>query len=362
MVLAAGFGERMRPLTETRAKPSLPMLNRSLIVHTLDYLRRQGVSEVVINLHHRPDSIRGAVGDGSRLGIRVTYSEEPVILGTAGGLKRAEAQFRGTGSFMMINSDSITDCDLGSALKKHRESRALATMVLTSPQRDEDYGVVEVGDRDRIERIAGRPQGGPLPHTGRYIFTGLHIMEPEILDAIPADGPSEINRDVYPRLVSEGKLIKAFVHTGFWRELGNPRLYIDGSIALLNQGGDPWLADLRVSEGIYLDRLSLPSGTITEPPILLGRGSTVGRSCSLLGGVISGRQVQIDDGCGIHSSIIWDGARIGDGAKLSDCIVTSGVYVPPGATLSGKIILRAAGYQGRRDRLERLGTCFMVGI
>jgi NDP-sugar pyrophosphorylase family protein len=362
MVLAAGFGERMRPLTETRAKPALPLLNRTLIVHTLNYLQRHGVSEVVINLHHQPDSIRGTVGDGSRSAIKVSYSEEPVILGTAGGLKRAEAHFRGSGSFVMINSDSITDCDLGSALKKHRESGALATMVLTSPRREEDYGVVEVDERDRIVRIAGRPEGNPLPQTGRYTFTGLHVMEPEILDAIPADGPSEINRDIYPRLLSEGKMIRAFVHSGFWRELGNPRLYIDGSIALLSQGGDASLKDLRASEGIYLDRVSLPPGTVTEPPILLGRGTNLGRSCSLLGGVISGRQVQIGDGCGISSSIIWDGARIGDGVKLTDCIVTSGVYVPPGVTLSGKIILRAAGYQGRRNRLERLGTCYMAGI
>ncbi len=362
MVLAAGFGERMRPLTESRAKPSLPLLNRPLIAHTLEYLRRHGVTEAVINLHHQPESIRGAVGDGSRLGIKVSYSEEPGILGTAGGLKKAEDPFRGGGTFLMINSDFVTDCDLGAALKKHRETGALVTMVLTSPRQDAAYGVVEVDDRDRVLRIAGRPTGVSGERTGRYNFIGLHIIEPEVLDAIPAGGRSEINRDIYPRLLEDGKPIRAFIHPGFWREFGTPQLYIDGSIALLGQGVDPPLNNLRAAEGIYLDGVSTPEDTVLEPPILLGRGTTVGRRCSLVGGVIIGRQVRIGNGCGLRSTIVWDGARIGDDAKLADCIVTSGVYVPPGVSLSGKMILRVDGFQGRRDRLERLGTCYMAGF
>src|SRR6185503_8431039 len=130
MVLAAGLGERMWPLTEDRAKPSLPLLNRPIIAHTLEHLARHGVKEAVINLHYHPESIRGIVSDGSKLGIKVHYSEEPIILGTAGGLKKAEPLLQGSGSFFLVNSDSLTDCDLTAALKKHRESGALATMVL----------------------------------------------------------------------------------------------------------------------------------------------------------------------------------------------------------------------------------------
>lgn len=362
MILAAGFGERMRPLTESRAKPSLPLLNRPLITHTLEYLRRHGVTEAVINLHHKPDSIRGAVGDGSRLGIKVSYSEEPNILGTAGGLKKAEDPFRGGGTFLMINSDFVTDCDLGAALKKHRETGALVTMVLTSLRHNVAYGVVEVDDRNRVLRIAGRPTGNPGVQASHYHFIGLHIIEPEVLDAIPAGGRSEINRDIYPRMLEDGKAIRAFIHPGFWHEFGTPQLYIDGSIALLRQGNDPSMNILRASEGIYLNSVSLPEDAVLESPILLGKGTTIGRKCSLLGGVITGRQVRIGNGCGLRSTIVWDGARIGDDARLADCIVTSGVYVPPGVSLSGKMLLRVDGFQGRKDRLERLGTCYMAGF
>jgi NDP-sugar pyrophosphorylase family protein len=361
MILAAGLGERMRPLTESRAKPSLTLLNRPMIVHTLHYLKRFGVTEVVINLHHQPESIRGVVGGGSRLGLKVHYSDEPVILGTAGGLKKAEAILRDGGSFALINSDFITDCDLGLALKKHRETAALATMVLTPIRAGVDYGVVETDDKDRVVRIAGKPPGDPDPHLGRYHFTGIHLLEPAIFDAIPAGRNVEINSEVYPGLITAGKPIRAFVHSGLWRELGTPQLYIDGSITLLKEGKDPLLQPLQTQPGIYLDRVVLPPETLLEPPALLGRGTTVGPKCSLQGAIV-GKQARLGKGCSLRSTVVWDGARIGDGAELSECIVTSGVYVPPEVTLSNKIIFRVEGYQGKKDRLERLGSCWMAGF
>ncbi len=362
MVLAAGLGERMRPLTEGRAKPSLPLLNRPIIAHTLDHLRRFGVTEVVINLHHHPESIRAVIGDGSRLGLKVHYSEEPVILGTTGGLKKAEGFLRGDGPFIMMNSDFVSDCDLDAVVRKHRESGAFATMVLTEPQAGVDYGVVELGERDRIVRISGRPPGTAGAQTARYVFTGIHILEPAILEEIPPGRKAEINSEVYPALISAGKLIRGFVHSGLWRELGTPQLYIEGSITLLKDGKEPSLRPLRSpSPGIYLDRVSVPPETILDPPVLLGRGVSVAARCSLQGTIV-GKQVRIGKGCTLRSTVVWDGARIGDGARLSDCIITSGVYVPPEVTLSNKIVLRVEGYQGKKERFERLGSSWMTGF
>ncbi|MBI4168602.1 MAG: NDP-sugar synthase [Acidobacteria bacterium] len=361
MILAAGLGERMRPLTEDRAKPSLPLLNRAIIVHALHHLKAHGVTEAVINLHHQPDSIRGIVGDGSRHGIVVRYSEEPVILGTAGGLKKAEPLLRGAGTFIMVNSDSLSDCDLGAALWEHRQAGALATLVLAPPRPGADYGIVETAEQYRIARIAGRPPGDPVPGAGRFHFTGVHIFEPEIFDEMPAAGKSDINSDVYPRLIAAGRTINAFVHAGFWRELGTPGLYLEGSLALLREREVPGLARLRAAEGIYLDDASPPSNAVLEPPILIGRGTIIG-SRALLGAVVIGRQAKIGKGASLRSTIVWDGARIGEGTSLSECIVTSGVYVPPGVSLSGKIFLRAEGHGGTRRRFERIGSCWVTGL
>src|SRR5207245_974050 len=314
MILAAGLGERMRPLTEGRAKPSLPLLNRPIIAHTLDFLKRFGVTEVVINLHHHPESIRAVIGDGSRLGLKVHYSEEPVILGTAGGLKKAEGFLRGEGPFILINSDFVSDCDLDAVLRKHRDSGALATMVVTAPQPGADYGLVELGERERIVRISGRPPGTSGTQTERYIFTGIHLFEPAILEEIPSGRKVEINSEVYPALISTGKLIRGFVHSGLWRELGTPQLYIEGSVALLKAGKEPSLRPLRSSlPGVYLDRVGLPPDTILDPPVVLGRGVSVAARCSLQGTIV-GKQVRIGKGCTLRSTVLWDGARVRDGA------------------------------------------------
>ncbi len=361
MILAAGLGERMWPLTEERAKPSLPLINRPMIAHTLEHLARHGVQEAMINLHCHPESIRGLVGDGKKYGVKVHYSDEPVILGTAGGLKKAETFLKGSGPFFMLNSDSVSDCDLGAALKKHRESAALATMVLVPQDPKSGYSTVEMDQRDRIVRIAGNPSGSSDPVAGRYFFAGIHILEPDIFEAIPA-GKSEINSDIYPRLISAGKVIKGFVHTGFWKEIGNPRLYLEGSLALLRGVKDPSLASIQSSEGIYLDRVVLPKDVAIEPPVFVGRGASIGPESALLGGVVIGRQATIGKACSLRSTLVWDGARIGDGSRLSECIVTSGVFVPAGVSLTNKIFLRAEGYQGKKQRMERLGGCWMINL
>jgi NDP-sugar pyrophosphorylase family protein len=373
MILAAGLGERMRPLTETRAKPSLPLLNRPLIVQTLTYLKGFGVDEVVINLHYQPESIRGVVSDGRRIGVKVHYSEEQLILGTAGGLKKAEAYFRGSGgsgTFILINGDFFTDCDLGAVIADHKRSGAVSTMVLTPHRPGTNYGSVEIDSTGQVIAIAGQRRGLGIDkvasETGvgveSHTFTGIHVLEPAIFDLIPPGVKSEINREIYPALMQKGGSIRGWVHNGVWFEMGTPRLYLEGNLALLSSGNDSGLQPLRQSEGVFLEQMTLPASVNASPPLLVGRGSTMGERCSVQGGVIIGRQCRIGAGCALRSSMIWDGARLGDKVQLTDCIVTSGVFVPPNSSLSGRVLFRVEGYQGKRDHLERVGSAWAARL
>lgn len=349
MVLAAGLGERMKPLTWDRAKPAIPLLNRPAILHLLEHLARNGVDQVAINLHYRPESIRTLQPQIEALGLRVFLSQELTILGTAGGLKKAEP-FLTDGTLIMVNSDFVTDCPLLLACDHHRQTGSLATLVLTPFEEGTEYGPVEMDSSGRILRIAGRP--GPDTGARRYHFTGIHILEPAIFREIPPSVRSEINREIYPRLIEAGARISGYVHRGFWRELGTPQRYLQGSLDLLERGDAGYLQKGRLREGVY--SFSPPSalrGTI-EPLFLAGEGLDMAGD-TFAAGVILGNQVRLLRRSSLIRSILWDGVTVGEGSSLEECIVGSGIRIPEGTRLSRKMILDEGAYLGDRKGMEQ---------
>ncbi len=350
MVLAAGFGERMKPLTWNRAKPVLPLMNRPSILHLLEHLARCDVSEVGINLHYRPETIRQLTPSIQALGLRVSFLEEQEILGTGGGLKNFEPILR-NGTLVMVNSDFVTDCPIPLALDRHRRSGALATLILAPYREGTEYGAVEMDPSGRIVRIAGRP--GPESGQPRYHFTGIHLIEPAIFDEIPPRVKSEINREVYPKLIERGELIAGYLHEGFWRELGTPQRYLDGSLDLLNLGDLPCLQKLRIREGVYsatpIKSLSgqIDLGLLAGEKVVMEAGSSTSQ-------VILGDRVQLGRGARLRRVVAWDDAEIGADAVLDECIVSEKARVPKGARLSRRIVMDRSGYQGETKGLESL--------
>lgn len=350
MVLAAGYGERMKPLTWDRAKPALPLLYRPSILHLLEHLARNGVTEVAINLHYRPESIRALESRILELGLRVTFLEESVILGTGGGLKNAQS-YLSDGTVFMVNSDFVTDCSLLAVLDLHKRTRALATLVLTPYKEGTEYGAVEMDDTGRILRIAGRPE----KETGlpRYHFTGIHVLDSRIFSEIPPGVKSEINREVYPRLIERGERISGFVQNGFWKELGTPQRYLDGALELLARGDAPYLQRIRVREGVYS---ASPSASLLgqlEPAFLAGAGTKMEPGSSAAASSL-GDRVLLERGVKLERCVLWDEVRVGEGADLRECIAGFGARVPAGARLRRKIILDEASYLSDRKGLERI--------
>src|SRR5919106_1509950 len=185
MILAAGYGERLWPLTADRGKPALPVLGKPLVGYVAEYLAQNGVTEALVNLHHRPESVRKSLGDGSQFGLHLEYVYEPVILGTSGGLDNARGFFQ-EGTFICVNGKIITDIDLHAAIETHRRQNALATLVLKRNTRRERFSIVETED-GLLARFSGMPQptdvGGETD--APLMFTGIHILEPRIFEYIP---------------------------------------------------------------------------------------------------------------------------------------------------------------------------------
>lgn len=225
MILAAGLGTRLRPLTASTPKPLLPVGDIPLIVWNLLLLRQHGIHEVIINLHYLGHMIQEALGDGARWGIQLTYSNEPEILGTGGGLKAAEDFFSGE-DFLVLNGDTLIALDLSEMLQSHASCRPLATMVLREDPHLEQWGVVETAEDGRVLRINGRGCDPDRAHSRvkRRMFAGVHVLNPQVLVHCPAGQMSSII-DAYVKELERGSIIMGYDHVGYWSDVGTPERY-----------------------------------------------------------------------------------------------------------------------------------------
>ncbi len=222
MILAAGLGTRLRPLTNTIPKPLLPVAGTPLIVWNLLLLKRHGIQDVIINLHHLGPMIEQALGNGSRYGLRIQYSQEPVILGTGGGIKQAEPNFSGQ-PVLVMNGDTLVEIDLEALWTFYQRRNAAAALVLRPDPDAAKWGLVEVGEEGRIVRITGR--GKTEPGTTRpRMFAGIHILHPRLLREVPRGKESSII-DAYVAAIQRGDAVLGFDHEGYWSDIGTPERY-----------------------------------------------------------------------------------------------------------------------------------------
>jgi NDP-sugar pyrophosphorylase family protein len=222
MILAAGLGTRLRPLTNTIPKPLLPIAGTPLIVWNVLLLKRHGIHDVVINLHHLGPMIEQALGNGSKYGLKIYYSHEPVILGTGGGIKQAECHFSGE-PMLVLNGDTLFELDLDALYACHQRRQAAATLVLRSDPDAARWGLVEVDREDRIVRITGRGQTD-VGATKPRMFVGIHILNPRLLRDVPKGRASSII-DAYVAAIQRGEAVAGYELMGYWSDIGTPERY-----------------------------------------------------------------------------------------------------------------------------------------
>ena len=222
MVLAAGQGTRLRPITDHMPKALVPVAGRPMIEFALMLLRHHGIRDIVINLHHFGSQIEGHLGDGQRFDVSITYSYEPELLETGGGLLKAKA-FLQDDTFIVLNTDALIDVDLAAVLDDHRRNYAAATLVLR-PDADADrYGSIDIGSDGRIYRfLEHRSKCQPNGTIRKLMFTGLQILEPRVFDYMDGGELKKFSttRETYPRMLHAGEPIFGYCFEGFWQDLG----------------------------------------------------------------------------------------------------------------------------------------------
>jgi mannose-1-phosphate guanylyltransferase len=293
MVLAAGLGLRMRPLSALRAKPALPVLNRPLLVWTLELLARHGFRDVVVNTHHLAESVRDAVAEARGAGIRVSLSHEREVLGTGGGLRRAR-RLLGSGPILVVNGDVLFDFDLGELARRHRSTGAAATLALKANPDPAIYGAVVTGSDGRVRSLAGLPRRA----RGRAsLFTGVHVVESSLLDRLQP-GFADSVRDLYVPMVAAGEGIFGRRVRGAWYDLGTPALYL----------------------GAQMKLLARRRGSLIHPTARVERGARVTRS-------VLGPGCVVAEGARVSESVLWDAVTVAPAADIRRSVVASGVRV-----------------------------------
>jgi len=222
MVLAAGLGTRLRPLTERVPKALVPAAGSPMIHYPLKWLKAQGFDEVIVNTHYLADELEAGLGDGSALGIKIAYSREIELLGTGGGVGRAR-KFFGNSRLVLINADTLLSADLAAMMERHVSSGAVATMALSRPAAGDDYTPVMVDAAGMVRRIGGRPESAGEGQGGldAYHFTGLSILEPALVDYLPADRFAHLAADGLVPAIADGKKVAAWPYSGYWKVLDN---------------------------------------------------------------------------------------------------------------------------------------------
>ena len=320
MVLAAGLGTRLRPLTYELPKPMVPILGRPVMEHILRLLGRHGFDDVIANLHYFPDLIRDRFGDGSSCGVRLDYRFEPELMGTAGGVRNVRDHF-GDETFLVISGDALTDIDLTALWETHKRTGGIATLALKRVDDPSELGVVIVADDGRIQGFQEKP--APAEALSNLGNCGIYVFEPEIFDYFPEREFVDWAMDVYPKLLEQDVGFYGHEIEEYWNDVGSLEEYRQGNFDALSGA-------VQVDMPATTNGHVVPDTAEVEGPVFIGEGCEIAAGVRLTGPVVIG-----------------EGARIGENSALRDTIVWPRTEVDPGTVLIGAI----AGERPLADKL-----------
>lgn len=345
LILIGGLGTRLRPFTCDVPKPLLPVVNVPFIHYQLGMLKRHGVREVVLATAYQPAKFRRALGDGRKLGLKISYVHEKKPLGTGGAVRNAAGLLSGT--TVVLNGDVLQDLDLTALRRLHVKSRAEVTITLSPVKDPTHFGLVEVENTGKVRRFLEKPS--PDEITCNTINAGAYLFEPTAIASIPPGRPYSLERGLFPRLLEAKRRLYAYVSKGYWIDFGTIENYLQIHTDILD-GTAPFAPTglsrrgaLRLGKGARAAATVLHEGAGT---VVVGRGTRIGPHAKFVGPVSLGEGCRIGKDAVLDHCVVLDGARIGGGARLTRCIVGRDCRVGkeavlgPGTALGDRTIIR----------------------
>jgi mannose-1-phosphate guanylyltransferase len=338
MVLAAGKGTRLFPLTGEIPKPMAPVVGKPIIQHIFELLAKSGVDEVHVNVHHLADAILNTYGSMTSVnGTRVCITHEDRLLGTAGSVRRIAAHFGET--FVVIMGDALTDVDVREVVTFHKEHGALATLALMRVTDTSRYGVVELDPEQNIVGFQEKPDPGEA--ISDLANTGIYVLEPEVLKYIPEGTFFDFAEDVFPRLLEAGEKLAGYKGNFYWSDIGTLEAYRAAQHDALSRKVQLRIPGEQRSEGLWTDRgVQIHPTATLEGQVVLMRDAVVGRGVTLIGDVTVGSGGRVRTGATIKRSVLLPRSSVGDGAYLEGCIVGHGYNVRAGEHIRDGALIR----------------------
>jgi mannose-1-phosphate guanylyltransferase len=335
VILVGGEGTRLRPITSRVPKPVAPLLERPVLAYLLDHLARFGLRRVVFSTGFLAEAIRAAVGDGSAFGLEVRYVVEDRPLGTAGAFKNALGELD-DGYFLAFNGDVLSEVDLAALVEFHLERRALGTVFLTPVTDPRRYGMVDLDEDGRVLEFLEKPSEDVIG--GALINAGVYVLEPEVLDTVPAGKAFSIERGVFPGLASQGRLF-GYAGAGYWRDIGTPDSYLEAHFDILQRTFQaPLAGGIGESYMLVSPEASVESGARVLPPAYVGPGARIATGARVGPLAVIGRDCTVGEKAAVVESVLQEGVRIGAGASLERAIVVRDASIGARSMVSHAVI------------------------
>lgn len=336
MILAAGVGSRLEPLTCNIPKPMVPVVNRPAMEHIINLLVKNGITQVAANLWYLPEKIQDYFGDGSKFGVELRYSVEKELMGTAGGVKKLESFLNDT--FVIISGDAVTDINLWEMIDFHKNRGALATIALKEVADPRHFGVVITEEDGKIKAFQEKPK--PEEALSLLANTGIYIFEPEIFKMIPADTVFDFGKQLFPQLVETGAAFYGYQMKGYWCDIGTLTQYRLAHYDILKGLVSMDVPGIWHANAVYVgERTTIAPTARIGSKVVIGRNCHIGEGVEIFGETVIGDNCLIEKGTSIFGSIIWRNTKIGSNARLVECVVGSECYLKDGSVIGAGVIL-----------------------
>jgi len=338
MIMAAGLGTRLRPLTDLISKPMAPIVNRPVMEHIVRLLAKHGFTEIICNLHWYPDVIKDYFGGGSKWGVRISYSYEEKLLGTAGGVNNVR-EFFGNKTFLVVSGDSLTDIDLTDVFEFHKKKGGVATLVLTGVEDTSQYGVVILDENGRIKGFQEKPLGGEV--MSNLANSGIYFFEPEIFDFMPPKGKfCDFGKTVFPDLLKKNIEYYGYNNKQYWNDVGSLDDYQQGNFDALEGKVDVKIPGKKIKEGVWVGKnCKIQEGVIIIPPVCIGNNCTIKKGARLFGPIILGDNTIVDERAVLYRGIKWGSGYIGKDASLIGAIAGYNSEIKDNASVLEKAVI-----------------------